>query len=71
MRRDLAVAYAHDAFTRIETTARTLLASLDEGDTLRTQLAILRKLTRRDPVDTIHLKRRIAARVLEARGYLV
>jgi alkylation response protein AidB-like acyl-CoA dehydrogenase len=71
MRRDLAVAYVHDASTRIVTTARTLLASLDEGDTLRTQLAILRKLTRRDPVDTIHLKRRIAARVLEAQGYMV
>jgi alkylation response protein AidB-like acyl-CoA dehydrogenase len=71
LRRDLAIAYTHDAFGRIETTARTLLASLDEGDTLRTQLAILRKLTRRDPVDTVHLKRRIAARVLEAQGYKV
>jgi hypothetical protein len=71
LRRDMAIAYAHDAFGRIEATARTLLASLDEGDTLRTQMAILRKLTRRDPVDTIHLKRRIAERVLEALEYRV
>jgi alkylation response protein AidB-like acyl-CoA dehydrogenase len=71
LRRDMAVAYAHDAFGRIEATARTLLASLDEGDTLRTQMAILRKLTRRDPVDTIHLKRRIAERVLETQEYRV
>lgn len=70
-RRDLAVAYAHDAFSRIEETARTLLAALDEGDTLRTQLAILRKLARRDPINSIALKRRIAQRVLAAGGYTV
>jgi alkylation response protein AidB-like acyl-CoA dehydrogenase len=68
-RADLAMAFAHDAFSRIEGTARTLLASLDEGDALRTQLAILRKLTRRDPIDSIRLKRRIARRLLEAGGY--
>ena len=71
LRRDLAIAYTHDAMSRIETTARTLLASLSEGDALSAQLAVLRKLTRRDPVDTVHLKRRIAARVLEAGGYKV
>jgi len=71
LRQDLAVAYAQDAFTRIETTARTLLASLSEGEALQQQLGILRKLTRRDPVDTVHLKRRIAQRVLEAGGYPV
>ena len=71
MRRDLATAFCHDAFTRVEATARTLLASVSEGDTLRTQLAILRKLTRREPVDTIHLKRRIAQEVLQAGGYVV
>ncbi len=70
-RQDLAVAFAHDAFGRIETTARTLLAALEEGDTLRTQLTILRKLTRRDPANTVGLKRRIAGRVLAAGGYSV
>ncbi|HMA37852.1 MAG TPA: acyl-CoA dehydrogenase family protein [Chloroflexia bacterium] len=69
LRRDLAVAYTHDAFNRIETTARTLLAALAAGDTLRTQLAILGKLVQREPVDTIQLKRRIAQRVLDAGGY--
>jgi hypothetical protein len=36
---------------------------------LRTHLAQLRKLTRRDPIDSIRLKRRIARRVLDAGGY--
>src|SRR5205814_917534 len=71
LRRDLAVAFTQDAFTRIETTARTVLASLAEGDALQAQLGALRKLARREPVDTVHLKRRIAQRVLDAGGYPV
>jgi hypothetical protein len=70
-RRDLARAFVHEAFDRVEGTARRLLAALDEGDGLRTQLAVLRKLTRRDPINLVGLKRRIAARVIEARGYAV
>lgn len=70
-RTDLATAFTHDAFTRIEQIARTLLASLEEGDTLRTQLTILRKLGRREAVNSIALKRRIAQRVIEAGGYRV
>ncbi|HEV8636719.1 MAG TPA: acyl-CoA dehydrogenase family protein [Chloroflexota bacterium] len=68
-RRDLATAFVHDAFDRVEDTARRLLAALEEGDALRTQLAVLRKLTRREPINVLGLKRRIAARVIEARGY--
>ena len=67
-RQDLALAFTHDAFSRIEQNARVLLASLNEGDTLRTQLALLRKLARREPLNTIALKRRIAQRVIEAGG---
>jgi alkylation response protein AidB-like acyl-CoA dehydrogenase len=69
LRRDLASVVCHNAFGRVEATARMLLASLSEGDTLRAQLAILRKLARREPIDTIHLKRRIARAMLEAGGY--
>jgi alkylation response protein AidB-like acyl-CoA dehydrogenase len=68
-RRDLALAFVHDAFSRIEHTAGVLLASLEEGDGLRAQMATLRKLTRRDAIDSIRLKRRIARRVLDAGGY--
>ncbi len=68
-RRDLAVAFSHDAFGRMEDVARTLLAAIDEGDTLRTSLTMLRKLTRREAVNSVALKRRIAQRLLAAGGY--
>ncbi|MFO7171341.1 MAG: acyl-CoA dehydrogenase family protein [Bacillota bacterium] len=68
---DLATFYLHDAFARVEQIARNLLASLSEGEELRTQLAILRKLGRRDPINRVALGRRIAQRVLAAGGYAV
>lgn len=71
MKADLATFYVHDAFARLELTARNLLASISEGEELRTQLAIVRKLGRRDAVNRVALGRRIAQRVLEAGGYVV
>ncbi|BDG58945.1 acyl-CoA dehydrogenase family protein [Caldinitratiruptor microaerophilus] len=68
---DLATAATHDAFDRIESTARRLLAAIEEGDALRSQLAVVRKLARRDPVNRVALGRRIARRVLAAGGYTV
>ena len=41
----------------IESSARTALAASVEGDMLRTQLAVLRRFTKREPVDTIALRR--------------
>ncbi len=70
-RQDLAVVFAHEAFDRIETTVRTLLASLYTGSALQTQLALVQKLTGRTPVDRIALRRSIAQRMLGAGGYTV
>ncbi|MGD0696012.1 MAG: hypothetical protein ABSB82_14280 [Terriglobia bacterium] len=53
----------------IEVEARRGLAHIAEGDTLRTQLALLRRFLRRTPADTIELKRRVAARALELSRY--
>jgi alkylation response protein AidB-like acyl-CoA dehydrogenase len=61
--------YAQDAIDRVEVSARHLLAAVEEGDTLRTYLAALRRLTKREPVNTIPLRRRIAAASLEKGGY--
>jgi hypothetical protein len=44
---------------------------MEEGDMLRTQLSILKKLSRSIPVNTISLKREIAARVIKAEKYIV
>ncbi|GAB6933856.1 acyl-CoA dehydrogenase family protein [Calditerricola satsumensis] len=63
-------AYVQDAFDKLERIGRTALAALEEGDALRAQLAVLRKLVRRTPLNAVALKRQIAARVLEAERYV-
>ncbi len=60
---DAARAFLYDAAGRVEKDARTALAAVVEGDMLRTQLAVLKRFSKRDPVDTIALRRRVAAAV--------
>ncbi|MEK0312937.1 acyl-CoA dehydrogenase family protein [Cohnella sp. 56] len=62
--------FVHEAFGRIEALAKEALAAVEEGDALRTQLSVLKKLTRRSPVNTVQLKRQIAAGVIRAEGYI-
>ncbi|HEV2386066.1 MAG TPA: acyl-CoA dehydrogenase family protein [Candidatus Acidoferrales bacterium] len=59
----------YDAADRIEKRARTALTAAAEGDELRAQLAVLKRFSRREPVDTIGLRRRLAAAVLAADRY--
>ena len=54
---------------RIETHARAALAASVEGDMLRTQLAVLRRFLKREPVDVIGLKRVVADAVAAANRY--
>jgi len=68
---DMTVAYVHDAFDRIEGWAKEALAAMEEGDDLRLRLSILKKLTRRNPINSVQLKRTIADRVIEAGGYVL
>lgn len=61
--------FVSDAADRVENHARTLLAACGEGDTLRTYLAMLRRLLKREPANTIGLRRQVARAVIEARRY--
>jgi butyryl-CoA dehydrogenase len=61
--------YIADAMAKVEAAARRVVAAVAEGDMLRTQTAILRRLVKHDPVNTIALREQIAARVLEAGRY--
>jgi alkylation response protein AidB-like acyl-CoA dehydrogenase len=61
--------FASDAFDRIETSARHLLAACSEGDELVAGLAALGERLRRVPAPTVALRRRVAAAALEAEGY--
>jgi alkylation response protein AidB-like acyl-CoA dehydrogenase len=58
-----------DGAARIEASARTALAASVEGDMLRTQLAVLRRMIKREPADTIGLRRTVADAVLNVNGY--
>ncbi|QKG83390.1 acyl-CoA dehydrogenase [Kroppenstedtia pulmonis] len=68
---DLTKAFVYEAFPRIEKAARHTLSSMEEGDMLRTQLSIMKKLTRYELINEVTLKRTIAKRILEAERYVV
>lgn len=63
--------YCQEAFNRIEAVAKESLVTMEEGDTLRTMLSILRKLTRHTPTNVVALKRQIAQKLIEAERYVV
>ncbi len=52
--------YVNDGFNRVEGYAKQAFSAIAEGDTLRTQLSALKKLTRFTPVNTVALRREVA-----------
>jgi alkylation response protein AidB-like acyl-CoA dehydrogenase len=61
--------YGAAAFHVIESAARQVIAAVAEGDMLRTQLAIYRRLVKHEPADTIALSRGIAQAAIELGRY--
>ena len=61
--------FINDAAGRVEQAARTALAGMAEGDTLRTLLAALRRLLKVTPLNTIALRRELADAVVERKSY--
>src|SRR5579864_7779036 len=66
---DAARAFVYDAMDRIEKEGRTALAASADGDTLVTQLAVLRRFAKHAPIDTIAIRRRVADAVLAQDRY--
>jgi alkylation response protein AidB-like acyl-CoA dehydrogenase len=66
---DAARAFIYDAMDRVEKDARTALTATADGDTLITQLAVLRRFAKHAPLDTIAIRRRIAEAVLAQDRY--
>ncbi|HVD92946.1 MAG TPA: acyl-CoA dehydrogenase family protein [Vicinamibacterales bacterium] len=62
--------YINDAAGRIEQSAKTALAGMTDGDTLRTLLAALRRLLKVTPVNTIALRRQLADATVERKTYV-
>jgi alkylation response protein AidB-like acyl-CoA dehydrogenase len=67
---DAARVYTNEAAGRVELNARGALAAMAEGDTLRTQLAALRRLLKVTPVNTVAMRRRLADATVAKGGYL-
>lgn len=61
--------YINDAMPRVDGLAKTVLSAVEEGDTLRTELAGLRRLLRYTPVNTVTLRRQIAERLIAQGQY--
>src|SRR5882672_8348758 len=61
--------YISQAMEKIEAAAKKVIAAVAEGDMLRTQLAILRRLAKYEPFNTIEMRQRIAQRVIEVGKY--
>ena len=66
---DAASTFVNDAAARVEVSARSAVAAMAEGDTLRTHLAALRRLLKVTPVNTVARRRRLADRAVQQAGY--
>jgi len=60
---DAARVFISDAAERVEHEAKRAIAAVHEGDMLTTQMAVLKRFAKRAPVDTIAVRRRVAAGV--------
>ncbi|HZQ96034.1 MAG TPA: acyl-CoA dehydrogenase family protein [Candidatus Sulfotelmatobacter sp.] len=63
--------YLSGAMDKIESAAKMVIAACSDGDMLRSQLAILRRLSKYEPFNTVALRQAIAQKVIEAGKYLV
>jgi len=61
--------YLSQAFEKVESAARKVIAAVADGDMMRTQLAILRRLGKYEPFNTIELRQQIAQKMIERGKY--
>jgi len=63
--------YLSQAMEKVESAARKVIAAVADGDMLRTQIAILRRLAKHEPVNTIELRQQIAQAIIERGKYAI
>src|SRR5246500_3755020 len=61
--------YLSPAMEKVESAARKVIAAVADGDMLRTQLAILRRLAKYEPFNTVELRQQIAQKMIERGKY--
>ena len=65
----MARVYLTQGFEKVEAAAKKVIADVAEGDMLRTQLAIVRRLSKHEAFNTIALRQHIAQKTIEAGKY--
>jgi butyryl-CoA dehydrogenase len=63
--------YLSQAMEKIEAAARKVISAVADGDMMRTQMAILRRLAKYEPFNTIAARQSIAQKVIEAGKYVL
>ena len=67
----LAAYYAVRSFNIVRNAAERILGAVAEGDILQTQMAILRRISRHEPINLANLGREIASAMTDAGRYTV
>jgi alkylation response protein AidB-like acyl-CoA dehydrogenase len=67
----MARVYTAAAMEKVESAAKAVIAASADGDMMRSQVAILRRLAKHDPINTIALREKIAQKVIETGKYQV
>ena len=65
----LAQLVAARSFGVIQASAERILGAVAEGDMLRTQMAIFRRLAKHDPINTVAIGRAVAEEMIAAERY--
>jgi alkylation response protein AidB-like acyl-CoA dehydrogenase len=63
--------YVSTAMDKVEASTRKALAACAEGDMLRTQMAIVRRLFKYEPINSIELRQQVAKKVIEQGRYVI
>jgi alkylation response protein AidB-like acyl-CoA dehydrogenase len=63
--------YLSQAMEKIEAAAKKVIVAVAEGDMLRTQLAMLRRLAKHDPFNAIELRQQIAQKIIARGKYVI
>ncbi len=66
---EMCAVFLRDAMGRLEAAARTVIGACSEGDGLRTNMAVLRRFAKHDPVNSVEMRRKIASRLLDVGRY--
>ncbi|MCS6883865.1 MAG: acyl-CoA dehydrogenase family protein [Acidobacteriota bacterium] len=62
--------FVSDSMDKIEIKARNMIAAISEGDTMRTNLAALKRFVKHTPINTIEARQAIAVKLCEVGRYI-